>query len=109
MNLSEIEKQAININKGSESLIEYYKRIIKSLSNLYNIFTVKGIPMAKEISDLIEKYNETIDYLTQNYIENSNQILFYVENSNQNFDNLAKDVENSIKIFDDSQFDSDDI
>lgn len=109
MDLLEIEKQAININKKSEALIEHYKKIIKSLSNLYNYFSAKGMPIAKEISDLIEKYNEIIDYVASNYIENSNQILAYVDNSNQNFDNLAKDIENSMQVLDDTLFSNGDI
>lgn len=109
MDLLEIEKQAISINKKSEALIEHYKKQVKSFSNLYNYFSLKGMPIAKDISDLIDKYSEIIDYLVHNYIENSNQILAYVDNSNQNFENLAKDVENSIQILNNSLFSNEDI
>lgn len=107
MDLYEIEKQANNIKKYSELLVEQYKSVVKNLNNIYNIVSKKDLFLGKKIFVLIDRYNEMIQVISENYMTSANQILNYIDASNQNLNELVYNVEKSIKIFTDSQLGSD--
>lgn len=101
MDLYEIEKQANNIKKYSELLVDHYKSIVFNLTNMYNIISKTNSPLSGRLANLIGRYNEMIKIISDNYITSANQILNYVKDSNQNLTELTNNIANCVRIFND--------
>lgn len=101
MDLERIEKQAMNIKSYSEQLINQYKSIVSSLNRVYTIVVRQDPEMSRILNSLIERYNDMIAIVSNTYISSADRILEYVDNSNRNLNELAINIANSVKIFND--------
>lgn len=95
MDLYEIEKQANNVKKYSELLVNNYKYIISNLEKIYIIVSKTNSSTSRKLEDLINRYNKMINIVSNSYRSSAEQILKYVEESRRNLERLAFDIKNS--------------
>lgn len=101
MNLNEIKIHANNIKKYSDLVVKQYKEIHQILIHIYNICYKYNLS-SKKLVDLINKYSSMISLLSNDYKNIANNLLNYVDSSNQSLDELEIGVTNIVQIFNDS-------
>ncbi len=99
MDLNQIKTNAEDIKQDIETLTAKYESIIDSLTILYKVFLNKDETISNQINNLIKRYHSMIQDILDGYVTSANQIIKYVESSNQNIDELTTSLSNISKEF----------
>ncbi len=100
----DLEKTKINANdikKYVDKLISYYQEVVANLSSIKNILATTSLEAAKRVNDLIGRYNDIIKEFKESYVGIADNIINYVNVSNQNLSDLETSVARSAKEFND--------
>lgn len=103
MDLNAVEKEAIKIRNNAEYLANNYAEIVSYLNNMYNITLKYNMTLSNTIMELIKKYNSMIKEISSIYLNSSNKILKYVDNSNKNLEELLANVSTNARSFEELQ------
>lgn len=99
MDLFEIKKSANDLIENADFLAKQYERIVDELAKIYQIIRKTNSEEARKLKILIDKYNSMISIMNKECKEPANQILNYVDASNQNLKDFTENVKLTSEIF----------
>ena len=101
MILEEIKKQCNDLKEYTNNLIFDYKKIVSSLTELYTLISSSNSDLANRINNLKNEYIDLLRTVSENYILCADELLKYVDKSNNNYKLLSREIEKNSKRFSD--------
>lgn len=101
MDLDKIKLKANDIKNYADLLVAQDKAIVGHLTNIYNVVALKDALLAKRISDLIGRYKAMIESVAEEYTTSANQMVQYVNHTDQNLNDLESNLTYSVKMLND--------
>lgn len=99
MDLELVSSETAELKEQALLLVRQYDEIKSSLDKISNALKETDAPIKSKVDSLISEYSEKINKINDNFLSDSDEILKYVDNTNQNLKEFCQNIKITTKIF----------
>lgn len=101
MDLEMIECNVKGLIDYANAVKKDYEQILQSIVNISSVLPNEESSLKSAVEDLRKKYENIINELNGSCLDETNKILKYVDQSNNNLLELTQNLKVTVKVYDD--------